>query len=106
MIWNSPFLMATFDVAIISAAVFSLVTFTQHRQTIRRLHAGAGVAWLIFGLVTLAVFYSIDLFTTGYAERAAVHHGRLGKDDAVIEKPYRKAALARKLRISLGNEEG
>ena len=25
--------------------------------------AGVGVAWLIFGLVTLAVFYSIDLFT-------------------------------------------
>ncbi len=46
------------------------------------------------------------LFTTGYAERAAVHQGRLGTDDALIEKPYRKAVLARKLRAILGNEEG
>jgi signal transduction histidine kinase/CheY-like chemotaxis protein len=42
------------------------------------------------------------LFTSGYTENAIVHHGRLDHGVALLNKPYRKADLARKIREVLG----
>lgn len=41
------------------------------------------------------------LFTSGYTENAIVHHGRLDRGVHLINKPYRRRDLARKLRIVL-----
>jgi CheY-like chemotaxis protein len=38
------------------------------------------------------------LYTSGYAENAIVHHGRLDPGVALLNKPYRKTDLAEKLR--------
>ncbi len=46
------------------------------------------------------------LFTSGYSENAIVHHGRLDEDVELIEKPYRKESLARRLNTILGGEKG
>jgi CheY-like chemotaxis protein len=42
------------------------------------------------------------LFTSGYSEDVIVHHGRLDPGVALINKPYRKTELARKIREVLG----
>jgi PAS domain S-box-containing protein len=42
------------------------------------------------------------LYTSGYAEDAIVHHGRLDPGIALLNKPYRKADLARQVREALG----
>ncbi|MBI5114238.1 MAG: PAS domain S-box protein [Rhodovulum sp.] len=42
------------------------------------------------------------LYTSGYAEDAIVHHGRLDPDVTLLNKPYRKADLAAKVREALG----
>jgi PAS domain S-box-containing protein len=41
------------------------------------------------------------LFTSGYTENAIVHHGRLDAGVLLLAKPYRKANLARMIRIAL-----
>jgi CheY-like chemotaxis protein len=41
------------------------------------------------------------LYTSGYAEDAIVHHGRLDPGVLLLVKPYRKSDLARMLRIAL-----
>jgi DNA-binding LytR/AlgR family response regulator len=43
------------------------------------------------------------LFTSGYAENAIVHHGRL--DPGVLAKPYRNAELTRRVRRALAIDE-
>ncbi len=45
------------------------------------------------------------LFTSGYTENSIVHHCRLDDSVELIEKPYRWADLARRLRAILGREE-
>jgi PAS domain S-box-containing protein len=42
------------------------------------------------------------LFTSGYAENAIVHHGRLDPGVLLLAKPYRKADLARMIRQAIG----
>jgi CheY-like chemotaxis protein len=41
------------------------------------------------------------LFTSGYTENAIVHHGRLDPGVLLLAKPYRKADLARMIRVAL-----
>jgi CheY-like chemotaxis protein len=41
------------------------------------------------------------LFTSGYTENAIVHHGRLDSGVLLLAKPYRKADLARMMRMAL-----
>jgi PAS domain S-box-containing protein len=41
------------------------------------------------------------LFTSGYAENAIIHHGRLDAGVLLLAKPYRKLDLARMLRTAL-----
>jgi PAS domain S-box-containing protein len=41
------------------------------------------------------------LFTSGYTQNAIVHHGRLEPDVLLLGKPYRKAELARMVRVAL-----
>ena len=41
------------------------------------------------------------LFTSGYTEDAMVHHGRLDPGVLLLSKPYRRAELARLLRLAL-----
>jgi CheY-like chemotaxis protein len=42
------------------------------------------------------------LYTSGYTEDAIVHHGRLDPGVLLLPKPYRKAELARMIRLALG----
>jgi signal transduction histidine kinase len=44
------------------------------------------------------------LFTSGYTDNALVHHGRLEVGARLLEKPYRRADLARMLRLVLDGE--
>jgi len=44
------------------------------------------------------------LFTTGYAENAALHGGQLGGGLNLITKPYARDQLGRKLRQILSKE--
>jgi PAS domain S-box-containing protein len=46
------------------------------------------------------------LFTSGYAENAIVHHGRLDSGVLFLAKPYHKSALAQMLRRALDGAEG
>lgn len=43
------------------------------------------------------------LFTSGYTENAILHHGRLDVGVLLLAKPYRKAELARMIRVALGS---
>src|SRR5262249_23022605 len=45
------------------------------------------------------------LYTSGYTENAIVHHGRLDPGVALLNKPYRKTDLARKIRQVLDGQE-
>jgi nitrogen-specific signal transduction histidine kinase/CheY-like chemotaxis protein len=45
------------------------------------------------------------LFTSGYTEKAMVHHGRLDPG-VLLAKPYRNSELARMVRMALGTNSG
>jgi hypothetical protein len=44
------------------------------------------------------------LFTSGYTENAVVHQGQLEAGVALLNKPYRKADLAQKIREVLNRQ--
>lgn len=46
------------------------------------------------------------LFTSGYTENAIVHHGRLDSGVHLLSKPYRRKALAAKIRQVLDESQG
>ena len=41
------------------------------------------------------------LFTSGYSNKAIIHHGRLDPGVLLLAKPYRKSDLARMIRAAL-----
>ncbi len=41
------------------------------------------------------------LFTSGYTDNAFIHQGRLDKSVELLNKPFRKADLAQKVRFAL-----
>jgi PAS domain S-box-containing protein len=43
------------------------------------------------------------LFTSGYAQNAIFHHGRLDPDIILLPKPYRKSDLARMVRVAISS---
>jgi CheY-like chemotaxis protein len=43
------------------------------------------------------------LFTSGYAENAMIHQGRLDPGVLLLTKPYRKLDLAQMVRLALGD---
>lgn len=45
------------------------------------------------------------LFTSGFTENSIVHDGRLDEGIELLSKPYTREALARKIRMVLGNPE-
>ncbi len=46
------------------------------------------------------------LFTSGYAEHAIVHDGRLDPGVHLLSKPYRRAELGRRIAQVLGHRDG
>jgi hypothetical protein len=42
------------------------------------------------------------LYTSGYTENAIMNHGRLAPGALLLTKPYRRADLARMIRLALG----
>ncbi|MDP6351891.1 MAG: response regulator [Alphaproteobacteria bacterium] len=44
------------------------------------------------------------LYMSGYTSNALLHHGRLDADAELLQKPFRKEDLARKLRSVLDSE--
>jgi hypothetical protein len=44
------------------------------------------------------------LFTSGYTENAVVHQGQLEAGVTLLNKPYRKADLAKKIREVLSRQ--
>src|SRR5690606_14693775 len=47
------------------------------------------------------------LYTSGYTENAIIHHGRLDEGVQMVQKPYRRVELARKVRLALtGKSDG
>jgi hypothetical protein len=46
------------------------------------------------------------LYTSGYTENAIVHHGRLDPGVLLLAKPYRKADLARMIRMAIDGAGG
>ena len=44
------------------------------------------------------------LYTSGYTEDAVVHHGRVDAGVRLLTKPYRRADLARMLRLALDGD--
>ncbi len=45
-------------------------------------------------------------YTSGYTDNAIIHKGALDEDAEIIGKPFRKAALARKIRGILDRDRG
>ncbi len=41
------------------------------------------------------------LYMSGYTENAIMHHGRLDADAELLQKPFRRAGLARAVRKAL-----
>ena len=61
MIWESELLMELIDVVIIAAALTVVFVFNRHRDAIGALQLQASVAWIIAGMLILALFYAGDL---------------------------------------------
>lgn len=47
---------------------------------------------------------NLILYTTGYAENAVVHHGKLDPGVTLVNKPYRRAELLEKVRSTFDDE--
>jgi PAS domain S-box-containing protein len=45
------------------------------------------------------------LYTSGYTQNAIIHHGRLDEGVMLLSKPYQLDALARKIRLALGQKD-
>ncbi len=61
MIWESTFLMAVFDVLIISATCASVWMFAANRKVFVRAGITLGASMMIVGLATISMFYLTDL---------------------------------------------
>ncbi len=63
MIWNSIFLMTIIDLIIIVMCFYSFYTFTQYYKLLKKLRLQNSVLYIILGLTSIGIFYSIDLYT-------------------------------------------
>ena len=63
MIWNSIFLMTIIDLIIIVMCFYSFYTFTQYYKLLKKLRWQNSVLYIILGLTSIGIFYSIDLYT-------------------------------------------
>ena len=46
------------------------------------------------------------MYMSGYTDQAIVHHGILGPDIVLLQKPFTLSALANKLREALAKKNG
>ena len=60
MIWNSIFLMTIIDLIIIVMCFYSFYTFTQYYKLLKKLRWQNSVLYIILGLTSIGIFYSID----------------------------------------------
>ncbi len=63
MIWNSIFVMTIIDLIIIVMCFYSFYTFTQYYKLLKKLRWQNSVLYIILGLTSIGIFYSIDLYT-------------------------------------------
>lgn len=63
MIWNSIFFMTIIDLIIIVMCFYSFYTFTQYYKLLKKLRWQNSVLYIILGLTSIGIFYSIDLYT-------------------------------------------
>ncbi|EAM52976.1 GGDEF [Crocosphaera watsonii WH 8501] len=63
MIWNSIFFMTIIDLIIIVMCFYSFYTFTQDYKLLKKLRWQNSVLYIILGLTSIGIFYSIDLYT-------------------------------------------
>lgn len=63
MIWNSVPLMTVIDLLILWAALYSVAIFIKYYRPTKQLGLANSVNLILFGLVLIALFYLLDLFT-------------------------------------------
>ena len=83
-IWDG----STLDLVLTDVVLPAGMNGTQVAAEAERLHPGIGVVYM-----------------SGYTENAVIHHGRLDEGVSLLQKPFRREELARKVREILDSRE-